>query len=251
MSTGVSRDDRGKDVILIVEDDRSLREGLAMNLRLQGYEVLVAADGEEGMRMAFDRRPHLLILDIMMPCWTGLDILEELRKRGENVPVLILSARNSTPDKVQGLNMGADDYVSKPFDLPELIARVQAMLRRRRSEEQDMPELSFGDVVIDRAARTVRVRGRKVQLSAKEFDLFCLFAASPGQVFTREAILERVWSWDYDGTARTVDNYVASLRKKLKVGRRAGKYIHTVPRVGYKLEIQGGSSQGQLLPTGD
>ncbi|MFC1452678.1 response regulator transcription factor [Verrucomicrobiota bacterium] len=239
MSTASSNHADGKDVVLVIEDARALREGLAMNLRAQGYDVLTAADGEEGMRMAFDSRLDLIVLDIMMPCWTGLDILEELRKRGEDVPVLILSARNRTPDKVRGLNLGADDYMGKPFDLPELIARVEAMLRRRRSEEQTMPALSFGDVVIDRAAREVRVRGKKIELSAREFDLLCLLAASPGRVFTREAILERVWGWDYEGTARTVDNFVSSLRKKLEVGRRAPRYIRTVPRVGYKLEAPG------------
>ena len=233
----MSTPDHTRDVILVIEDDRALREGLAMNLRLHGYEVLLASDGEEGMRMAFDTRPDLVVLDIMLPHWTGLDILEELRKRGENVPVLILSARSTTPDKVSGLNLGADDYMTKPFDLPELIARIQVMLRRRRAAEQAAPPLAFGDVVIHHAARTVEVRGRKIELSAKEFDLLCLLAASPGQVFTRENILERVWSWDYDGTERTVDNYVASLRKKLKAGRRRARtYIRTVPRVGYRLD---------------
>ena len=236
MSAASSSPACGKEVILIIEDDRALREGLAMNLRLEGYEVRTAVDGEEGMRMAFDARADLIVLDIMMPHWTGLDILEEIRKHGEGVPVLILSARNRTSDKVQGLNRGADDYMCKPFDLPELIARIQAMLRRRHSEEQAMPELAFGDVVIDRTARSVQVRGRKIALSAKEFDLLCLLAVSPGRVFSRETILERVWGWDYDGTPRTVDNFVSSLRKKLEVGRRDPTLIRTVPRVGYRFE---------------
>ena len=238
MSTTSSHASRGKDVILVVEDDRALREGLAMNLRAEGYEVLTAVDGEEGMRMAFDRRPALIVLDIMMPCWTGLDILEELRKRGEGVPVLILSARDTTPDKVAGLKLGADDYLTKPFDLPELLARIEVMLRRRRSEERDTAELSLGDVVINRTERRVQVRGKEIELSAKEFDLLCLLASSPGQVFTRETILERVWGWDYDGTERTVDNFVASLRKKLAADRRARQRIRTVPKVGYKFEAQ-------------
>lgn len=236
MSTTSSNPTGGKDMILVVEDDRALRKGLAMNLRLQGYEVLTASDGDEGMRMAFDSRPDLIVLDIMMPGWTGLDILNELRKRGVQVPVLILSARNTTPNKVEGLNLGADDYMTKPFDLPELIARIQAMLRRQRSQEQDTAELSIGDIVIDRLARTVEIRGKQIELSAKEFDLLCLLAGSPGQVFSREAILEKVWGWEYEGTARTVDNFVASLRKKLRVGRRTQACIRTVPRVGYKLE---------------
>ena len=238
MSTAAHSGDREKEEILVVEDDKALREGLALNLGLQGYKVLTAADGEEGMRMAFDNRPDLIILDIMMPCWTGLDILEELRKRGEKVPVLLLSARTTTPDKVEGLELGADDYMTKPFDLPELIARVKVMLRRRHQEEQDMPILSFGDVTIDRLARSLEVRGKKVELSAKEFDILCLLASSPGRVFTREKILERVWGWDYNGTARTVDNFVASLRKKTEMGRHAKRYIRTVPRIGYVLEIR-------------
>jgi two-component system alkaline phosphatase synthesis response regulator PhoP len=234
MSTASSNHKQGQERILVVEDDRALREGLAMNLRLQGYEVLVAADGEEGMRAAFDSRPDLIVLDIRMPCWTGLEILEELRRRGEGVPVLILSARDTTPDKVAGLNCGADDYMTKPFDLPELIARIEVMLRRRHSAEESLPVLVYGEIAIDRSGRTVTVRGKAVDLSAREFDLLSLIAASPEQVFTRQTILERVWGWDYDGTERTVDNFVANLRKKLEGGRRSQNHICTVPRVGYK-----------------
>jgi two-component system alkaline phosphatase synthesis response regulator PhoP len=234
MSTVSSNHKQGQDRILVVEDDRALREGLAMNLRLQGYEVLVAADGEEGMRAAFDSRPDLIVLDIRMPCWTGLEILEELRRRGEGVPVLILSARDTTPEKVAGLNCGADDYMTKPFDLPELIARIKVMLRRRHSAEESLPVLVCGEIAIDRSARSVTVRGKAVDLSAREFDLLALLAASPEQVFTRQTILERVWGWDYDGTERTVDNFVANLRKKIQGGRRSQNHICTVPRVGYK-----------------
>lgn len=231
MTARMHKADDGRETILIVEDDKSLREGLAMNLRMAGYEVVTASDGESGMKMAFDVRPDLVVLDVMLPGWSGLDILEELRKRRENVPVLILSARGSTPQKVEGLKSGADDYMTKPFDLPELIARVEAMLRRQRVTAEDAPPLSFGDVTIDRSARRVTVSGKQVDLSAREFDLLCMLAESPGHVFTRETILERVWGWDYEGTARTVDNFVASLRKKL-----GGSHIKTVPRVGYRLD---------------
>lgn len=229
---------RDKTVILVVEDDRSLREGIALNLERDGYEVVTAADGDAGMDLAFGRRPDLVVLDIMLPGWSGLDILEELRKRGDDVPVLILSARNTTPDKVVGLKMGADDYLAKPFDLPELMARVDAMLRRRHTEEERLPPIAFGQVEIERGARRVRVKGREVRLSAREFDLLCLLAGSPGQVFTRDIILEQIWGWDYEGTARTVDNFVASLRRKLGSRHRPCKQIRTVPRVGYKLEIE-------------
>jgi len=238
MSKILSISKERKDTILVVEDDRALREGLAMNLGLHGYDVLTAADGENGMQLAFDACPNLIVLDIMMPGWTGLDILEELRKRGEKVPVLILSARNTTFDKVTGLEIGADDYMTKPFDLPELIARIEVMLRRERQKEQKVPKIEIGDVIIDVLARSVHVHGKEVEFSAREFDLFYLLAASPGQVFTRETILERVWGWDYDGTARTVDNFVVSLRKKLRVGRCAAGRIHTVPGVGYKLKAE-------------
>lgn len=238
MSNGAANSKSSKDTILVVEDDRALRNGLAMNLELHGYNVITAPDGEQGMQLAFDARPNLIVLDIMLPGWTGLDILEELRKRGENVPVLILSARDTTPDKVEGLDLGADDYMAKPFDLPELIARIAVMLRRQRSKKQDQPILSIGEIAIDRAARSVAVRGIKTDVSAKEFDILCLLADSPGKVFTREAILEQVWGWDYEGTARTVDNFVASLRKKLGTGRRVRAHIRTVPRVGYKIEVQ-------------
>jgi DNA-binding response OmpR family regulator len=222
--------------ILVIEDDRSLREGLAMNLRLQGYEVATAADGEEGMRRAFEAQPDLIVLDLMLPACSGLDILEELRKRRRDVPVLILSARSSTRHKVEGLSLGADDYLAKPFDLPELLARVEAMLRRRRPPDPAQPPLVVGEATINRAARTVHVRGRSVELSAREFDLLCLLASAPGRVFTRETILERLWGWDYEGTARTVDNFVASLRRKLEAGRHAARLIQTVPKVGYKIE---------------
>jgi two-component system alkaline phosphatase synthesis response regulator PhoP len=234
--SGDSANNGRKGTILVVEDDRALREGLAMNLGLHGYDVLTAQDGEKGMQLAFDARPDLIVLDIMMPGWTGLNILEELRKRGEKVPVLILSARNTTPDKVTGLDLGADDYMTKPFDLPELLARIEVMLRRQRSGERDRPVLSFGKVAIDRSARMVEVAGTRIDLSAKEFDILCLLADSPGRVFTRETILERVWGWDYEGSARTVDNFVAVLRKKIEPGRNARRHIKTVPKVGYKLD---------------
>jgi DNA-binding response OmpR family regulator len=221
--------------ILVVEDDRALLTGLAMNLRMEGYDVLEASDGETGMRLAFDAHPDLIVLDIGMPGWSGLEILEELRSRTQHVPVLILSARRTTNDKVQALDIGADDYMTKPFDLPELIARIRAMLRRQQTDAADLPPLVLGELKLDRAARTAWVRGRELSLSTREFDLLRLFAESPGKVFTRDAILERIWGWDYEGTARTVDNFVAGLRKELKKHAPLCIAIQTVPRYGYKL----------------
>jgi two-component system, OmpR family, alkaline phosphatase synthesis response regulator PhoP len=231
------RNDNNADVsILVVEDDRSLRDGLAMNFQLQGYRVITAEDGDEGMQKAFDSRPDLIVLDIMLPGWSGLDILQELRQKAEDVPVLILSAREQTHDKIQGLELGADDYVTKPFELPELLARVEAMLRRRRAEKRRELAIELGDVEIEPVGRTVRKSGEGVHLSAREFDLLVLLARSPGRVFTREVILDRVWGWGFDGTTRTVDNFIMSLRQKLEDDPSRPRHILTVRQVGYKLE---------------
>jgi len=180
------------ETILVVEDDKALRDGLAMNFQLQGYRVVTAEDGDEGMQKAFDCRPDLIVLDIMLPGWSGLDILQELRQKAEDVPVLILSARDKVQDKIQGLELGADDYVTKPFELPELLARVEAMLRRRRSSQHGESKVRFGAVEIDPRGRTVTRDGDEVQLSAREFDLLLLLARNPGRPFTRDVILDRV-----------------------------------------------------------
>lgn len=233
MSHGVHE---GGETILIVEDDRSLREGLAMNFRVKGYRVLTAVDGEEGMQKAFDSRPDLVVLDIMLPGFSGLDILDELREQGENAPVLILSARGSLDNKLEGLNLGADDYLAKPFELPELLARVEALLRRNRRELESQPPLEFGNVVIEIAARRVTLSSEEVKISAREFDLLCLLARSPGRTFSRETILDRVWGWGFEGTPRTVDNFVLSLRRKLEEDPSNPRHLRTVRQAGYRLD---------------
>jgi len=222
--------------ILVIEDDRALREGLVLNFELHGYQVDAAADGEEGMQKAFDIRPDLIVLDIMLPGWSGLDILTELRDRQENVPVLILSARGTTDNKVEGLTIGADDYLAKPFELPELLARVEAMLRRRSVDQPTEPPLTFGHVVLDRDNRRVTVRGDEVTMSARAFDLLCFLALIPGRPRTREEILNNVWGWDFEGSPRTVDNFIRSLRRKLEPVPSEPRYILTAHGVGYKLQ---------------
>ncbi|MCJ7755955.1 MAG: response regulator transcription factor [Thermoanaerobaculales bacterium] len=226
-----------KSTILVIEDDRALREGLALNFELHGYLVETAADGEEGMRKAFDLHPDLIVLDIMLPVWSGLDILTELRHRQQDVPVLILSARGTTDNKVEGLNIGADDYLAKPFELPELLARVEAMLRRRRADQPSQPIVTFGRVTIDQDNRRVTVEGQEVALSAKEFDLLSFLALVPGRPRTREEILNNVWGWDFDGSPRTVDNFVLALRQKLEEDPKHPRHILTAHGVGYKLEL--------------
>ena len=225
------------ETILVIEDDRALREGLALNFEIHGYEVETAADGEDGMRKAFDLKPDLIVLDIMLPGWSGLDILTELRDRYQDVPVLILSARGTTDNKVEGLRIGADDYLAKPFELPELLARVEAMLRRRRVDKPSETEISFGDVTIDHDDRRVRRGGKDVQLSAKEFDLLCFLALVPGRPRTREEILNSVWGWDFDGSPRTVDNFILALRRKLEDDPKHPHHILTAHGVGYRLEV--------------
>lgn len=224
------------ETILIVEDDRALREGLAMNFRLRGYAVVTAADGAAGLAAAFDARPDVVVLDLMLPVVTGLEILAELRTHQVDVPVLILSARDQLGDKVQGLELGADDYVAKPFELPELVARVEALLRRRRGARHRASPVCFGHVVIDPQTRRVTATGAEVTLSAREFDLLHLLASSPGHVFRREAILERIWGFDFAGTARTVDNFIHALRLKVELDPAHPRHIVTVRHVGYRLE---------------
>jgi len=219
--------------ILVVEDDRSLRDGLALNFELEGFEVFTAVDGEQGLRMAFDLRPDIIVLDVMLPGINGLEILGELRHRHQDVPVLILSARNTTDNKVEGLALGADDYLAKPFELPELLARVEAMLRRRRADADAEPPMTFGDIVIDRARRQVTARGSSVELSAREFDLLCLLAEAPDRPRSRQEILDRVWGWDFEGSPRTVDNFILALRRKLEVEPARPRHIRTARGVGY------------------
>ncbi|MBI5446912.1 MAG: response regulator transcription factor [Deltaproteobacteria bacterium] len=225
---------RSGETVLVIEDDRSLREGLAMNFALQGYRAVTARDGEEGLVKALEARPDLIVLDVMLPGASGLEILAELRQRGQDVPVLILSARGGTGQKVEGLRLGADDYLGKPFELPELLARVEALLRRRRTDAA--APIRFGDVEIDPARRRVTVAGAEVSLSAKEYELLQLLARSPGRPFTREHILEQVWGWNFDGTARTVDNFILALRHKIEADPARPRHLKTVRQIGYKLE---------------
>jgi DNA-binding response OmpR family regulator len=237
MPSGKRPAEAGRETVLVIEDDRALRRGLAMNFELRGYRVLTAADGDEGMKLAFDAGPDLIVLDIMMPGYSGLDILSELRDKGRDVPILILSARGSTDSKIEGLGLGADDYLAKPFELSELFARVEALLRRRRAEKRKNLQWVFGDLVIDPPGREVTLGGRKIELSAKEFDLLALLAGSPGKAFRRDDILDRIWGFGFEGTARTVDNFILSLRHKIEADPSSPVLIKTVRRVGYKFNI--------------
>jgi len=221
--------------ILVIEDNQALREGLMLNFRNRGYDVDSAEDGREGMRKALATRPDLIVLDVMLPGQSGLDILTELRRNHRKVPVLILSARDRTDDKVKGLENGADDYLAKPFELPELMARVEAMLRRRRADTTRDEVVTVGPVALHRECRQVFVEGREIELSVKEFGVLDFLAEAPDRPRTREEILDRVWGWDFQGSARTVDNFIVSLRQKVERNPGRPRHIVTVRGMGYKL----------------
>jgi DNA-binding response OmpR family regulator len=221
--------------LLLVEDDRTLRQALSFNLSREGYEVATAADGESALEAARSDRLDLILLDVMLPGMSGVEVLRVLRREGVSTPVIILSAKGDEIDRVVGLQVGADDYVAKPFSRPELLARIEAVLRRERRQGDAADtgeELAFGAVRIDIARREVTVEGSAVHLTAKEFDLLATVAASPGRIFTRDQLLARIWGYDYEGDGRTVDVHVSWLRGKLR-GADGHNYFRTVRGVGY------------------
>lgn len=221
-----------RETILIVEDDASILRGLKMNLELEGYSVLTAEDGEKGLVLAWEEQPDLVILDVMLPKMNGFEVCKEIRRRKIDVPVLMLSSKNAEIDKIMGLDLGADDYISKPFALRELLARVNAFLRRRRSSTA--PEaVSFGVIAVDFATHQATRDGRPVSLTTKELDLVRFFAEHEGKVLSREAILDGVWGRAYEGTDRTVDNFINRLREKLD-SLDTPKHFLTVRGAGYR-----------------
>jgi len=231
----VSAAEKGiKAKILVIEDDTAIAFGLERNLRFEGYEVQVATDGERGLQCAIDGRPDLIILDIMLPKVSGYEICQTLRKNGLTIPVIFLSAKTREADKVTGLDLGGDDYITKPFGLRELLARVKTILRRVR-EDQEEPRM-FGDIEVDFAGQVVRRKGRPVALTSKEFELLKFLITRAGKVLTRETILKQVWGFDYFGTARTIDNFINRLRQKIEDDAERPRYIHTVRGAGYKFD---------------
>jgi two-component system alkaline phosphatase synthesis response regulator PhoP len=221
--------------LLLVEDDPTLRQALSFNLTREGYDVAAAADGESALEAARSDRLDLILLDVMLPGMSGVEVLRVLRREGVSTPVIILSAKGDEIDRVVGLQIGADDYVAKPFSRPELLARIEAVLRRERRRD-DVPEqreeLTFGAVTIDVARRELTVDDQPVHVTTKEFDLLSHMAASPGRIFTRDQLLARIWGYDYVGDGRTVDVHVSWLRGKLR-GAAGHNYFRTVRGVGY------------------
>ena len=225
---------KGEDFsIAVIEDDESVRKGLVMNLELEGFRVLTAKDGEEGVTVVKDQKPDLIILDVMMPRKDGLQTCREIRMAGISTPIILLTARSSEVDKVLGLDLGADDYLAKPFGMLELIARVKALLRRIQ-RTTNIDEIRFSDVLIDfKAYRAVR-NEEPIDLSAREYRLLRYLVAKKGSVVTRDELLDEVWGYNSYPTTRTVDNHIARLRQKIEDNVETPKHILTVHGVGYK-----------------
>jgi two-component system, OmpR family, response regulator MtrA len=228
--------------ILLVEDDPSIREVVALGLSAAGFDVVTAADGEAGLATWRAESPDLVLLDVMLPRLDGLEVCRAIR-RESTTPVVMLTARGDTIDVVVGLESGADDYVKKPFEMPELIARVRAALRRRRADAaaDEVEVLTLGPLRIDTAGRTVERDGTDVPLTRTEFDLLAEMARHPGQVFTRDVLLDRVWGYDYLGDSRLVDVAVGRLRAKIEADPAGPQLILTVRGAGYKAARPGGA----------
>jgi len=219
--------------VLVVEDDLSILTGLSMNLKFEGYDVLQAQDGRSGLQRALDDWPDLVVLDLMLPQMNGYEVLRELRQRGRDTPVVILSAKGMEMDKILGLDLGADDYVVKPFSLQELLARIKAVLRRQaRSGEV----VAFGETELDLTAKSVTRAGKPVEITAQELRLLEYWVKHPGRTFTREELISGAWGFDYQGTARTVDNFVYQLRQKFEINPDEPRHFLTVRGLGYRFE---------------
>ena len=228
--------------ILVVEDDRILREALRYNLVAAGYEVVVASDGGEGLVNARQSSPDVVVLDLMLPSLSGMEVCKALRRDGSILPIIMLTARDSEIDRIGGLESGADDYVTKPFSMRELIARVTAQIRRMqmiKSISQNATEeiLDLGELVINRASRNVTLNGKSVDLRPREFDLLTHMAANPGRVYTRDQLLHDVWGFEYIGDTRTVDVHVRWLRLKIEEYPARPKILGTVRGVGYRINV--------------
>jgi two-component system alkaline phosphatase synthesis response regulator PhoP len=226
--------------VLIVEDDPSIALGLRINLEAEGYRVLAADDGEKGLATARTESPHLIILDVMLPGMNGFEVLRTLRQEGHGMPIIVLSARTGEMDKVTGLELGAEDYVAKPFSLAELLARVRAALRRGHAQPLSPPasrQVTFGTVTVDIDARRVEREGEAVEITATEFDVLMCFVQSKGRALARDEIFREVWGPNHHGTPRTIDNFVQQLRAKLEVDPQEPRHFLTVRGVGYRFSF--------------
>lgn len=223
-----------QETILIIEDDKVISRGLKDNFKFEGFTVITAEDGEEGLEKAINLKPDLIILDLMLPGMNGYEICRELREENLEMPVIMLTARNQESDIVLGLNLGANDYVTKPFRIRELIARVNALLRSRRKKE--ITRYSFGEFELDTDLRRLACKGKEITLTPKEYGLLSLLIANPDRIFTRDQILNSVWGYNIAVTSRSVDRCINSLRNKIESNPAKPVYLLTVREVGYRFE---------------
>jgi len=216
--------------LLVVDDDPRITDLLRRILAYEGYSVAIAASGDEALNRTLERAPELIVLDVMLPGFDGLEVVERLRAAGDNVPILLLTARDSIADRVKGFEVGADDYLVKPFAPEELVARVKALLRRNQVERQEI--LRSADVSLDTGTRVAHRGPREIELSPTEYELLALFLRRPRQVLTRDIIMDRVWGIDFEGSSNVLEVYVGYLRNKLEAGGEQ-RLIHTVRGIGY------------------
>lgn len=224
--------------ILIVEDDHAMALGLRDGISSEGYQVLYAADGETGLNLAREEAPDLIVLDVMLPRMNGLDVCRQLRGEGRRTPIIMLTARGQEIDKILGLKLGADDYVTKPFSLMELLARIESVLRRANPalvEETDGPsQYSFGQVSLDFRMHRATFKGEPLELSPREFSMLQYFIKNQGKIVTRDHLLDAVWGYDHIPFTRTVDAHIAKLRKKIEETPADPQHLITIHRLGYK-----------------
>jgi len=224
-----------KKKILIIEDEKELISGLKLNLNFEGYDVIWALDGEEGLNKALKEAPDLILLDIMLPKKDGLDVCRDLRRQNVTIPIIMLTAKGEEVDKVVGLEIGADDYITKPFSVKELLARVKAHLRREKREEKDVPSVyRFDDVEIDFIHFKVKRKKKEFDLTSLEVEILKYLIAHRGEVVTREALLDKIWGYERYPSTRTIDNHILKLRKKLQDDPVRAKYIFSVYGEGYR-----------------
>lgn len=224
--------------IMVVDDEKKIRKLVGMYLEKEGFKTIEVPDGKTALNLLQKNKVDLLVLDLMMPEMDGWEVCRELRKIS-GIPIIILTARGDEMDRIVGLELGADDYVVKPFSPRELVARVKAVLRRTSFDNrQSLREIiAYSDIEIDLSGRELFVKGNRVSLTPKEFDILCYLAQSPGRAFSREQLLERVWGYDFPGDTRTVDTHITRLREKLVKAGLKQQYVHTVWGIGYKFEV--------------
>ena len=225
---------KAKTKILIVEDDEAIMLGLEENLKSAGYDTITAVDGPQALTLGSESDPDLILLDIMLPGMSGYEVCRELRDVGKQMPIIMLTARQDQFDKLHGFEMGADDYVTKPFSIDELLARIRAVLRRGRVHEDGPSEYEFDGFTLDMEARTLKKSGKDIRLTRTEFDLLAYFVANDGKALSRDKVMNDVWGVEYYGTQRSLDSFVASLRNKIEKKASDPKHILTVHGVGYK-----------------